>query len=221
MEITLLVDWFTYDWRKMRKVFVILLVLVLVTFTTPVRADIAPPDQPPGANPVPGSEVTEVRMVAESVLIEVQAKSPADALGTARVTADFNMRNLGEKAETMAVRFPTGASDGRGGTPEISDMVVKVNGKSVTLRATTGEDPNYGGGSVPWVEFDVSFPAQQDVNISVSYTLEAVGEMPYIWFNYIFSTGAGWKGTIGSADLTARFPYEISELECDALQPGR
>lgn len=196
----------------MRKILIILVVLSIFSITVPARADIAPPNQPPGTNPEPGSTSTNVRMVAETVTIDVQSKSIGDALGNAKVTADFTMRNMGSSEEKMAVRFPIGASDGWGGMPQITDAQVLVNGKKVSLRSTTGEDPNYGGGEVPWVEFDVTFPPQKDVPIVVKYTLEAVGEMPYIWFNYIFSTGAGWSGTIGSADLIVNFPYEINNL---------
>ena len=86
--------------------FLSLLIGVFLLFPTSARADIAPPDQPPGANPVPGSESTQVRMVAETVLLDVQASAPAGSLGRAAVTATFTMQNLGDSPETMAVRFP-------------------------------------------------------------------------------------------------------------------
>jgi hypothetical protein len=73
---------------------------------------------------------------------------------------------------------------------------------------------------VPWAEFDITFPPQQDVQVQVRYSLEAAGELPYIWFNYIFSTGAGWKDTIGSAELTVRFPYPVSELNYIPSNPA-
>jgi hypothetical protein len=59
-------------------------------------------------------------------------------------------------------------------------------------------------------KFDVIFPPQTDVIIKVQYILEAAGELPYIQFDYVFSTGAGWRGTIGSAELTVRFPYAVN-----------
>ncbi len=203
----------------MRKLLVVLLIIVLFVQVKPVQADIAPPNRPPGTNPQPGSETTSVRMVAETVTIDVQSRTSGKELGFASVSAEFTMRNLGDADETMAVRFPVGASDGWGGIPVITDTVVSVGGKNVALRSITGEDPNFGADEVPWVEFDVTFPSQADVQIVVKYTLQAVGELPYIWFNYIFSTGAGWNGTIGSADLVVNFPYEVNELNvlvCDA-----
>ena len=75
--------------------------------TNPVSADIAPPAPPVGSNLFPPVEPTNVRMVKEAVLIEIAADS-SNPNGTARVTADFQMRNLADTAETMQVRFPLG-----------------------------------------------------------------------------------------------------------------
>lgn len=188
------------------------LVCCLLAIPSEVRADIAPPAQPPGSNPVPGVEQTQVRMVSETVILEVLAETPRNSLGQAKVSATFIMRNLGANAEQMAVRFPVGASDGRGNTPVIKEMSISVDGKAVPTRAISGEDPNNGSDGVPWIEFDVNFKPGVDVHIQASYLLEAAGELPFIWFNYIFSTGAGWKGSIGSAVLFVRFPYEVSQL---------
>lgn len=187
-------------------------VFSLVAVPSSVAADIAPPAQPPGSNPQPGVETTQVRMTSETVILQVLPDAPQGSLGQARVSANFIMHNLGTQTEKMAVRFPTGVEYGRGDNPHITDMVVKVDGVTAVLRDTTGEDPYYGSGSVPWIEFDAAFPPDKDVIIKVSYTLEAGGEYPFDIFSYVFSTGAGWKGTIGSATLFVRFPYAVSEL---------
>lgn len=196
----------------MRVLLILFLVLAMLGMPVNARADVAPPDMPPGSNPEPGAETTLVQMVAETVSIDIQESAPRNSLGVAKVTATFTMRNLGDKEEQMAVRFPVGVSDMRSGDPRLADMTVKVNGISVALRNITGEDPYYDMGSVPWIEFDVIFPPQKDVLIQVNYTLEAGGETPFALFTYIFSTGAGWNGTIGSATLFVRFPYEVNEL---------
>jgi hypothetical protein len=150
-------------------------------------------------------------MAAETVLIDVQASAPAKSLGQAHVTVDFTMHNQGDQAESMAVRFPIGANDGFFNISQIKDLHVKVGGKAVAARNIKGEDPNGGSDQVPWVEFDVSFPPGQDVQIQVAYTLEASGEYPFVWFKYILSTGAGWKDTIGSVDLIVRLSYPASD----------
>ncbi len=188
------------------------LVLCLLALPSAVRADIAPPAQPPGSNPAPGTEQTQVRMVSETVILEVLGNTPSNSLGQARVSATFIMRNLGSAAEQMAVRFPAGASDGWGHMPEIKEMSISVAGKTVPTRIISGEDPGGLNGVVPWIEFDVNFEAGVDVPIQASYLLEAAGDLPFVWFNYVFSTGAGWKGTIGNAVLFVRFPYEVSQL---------
>jgi hypothetical protein len=64
----------------MKALSVLLLILTLLIFAKPARADVAPPAMPPGANLVPGVEVTQVRMLAEQVLIEVK-KDVSESLG--------------------------------------------------------------------------------------------------------------------------------------------
>lgn len=192
-----------------RRVLVVFIVIMLLLQAGTALADIAPPYQPPGSNLQPGSESTQVRMMAETVTIEV-GPGGGDSLGTAQVTADFTMLNLGGEAENLAVRFPISANDGRSNYPEIKNLQVKVNGNNVRTRRIEGEDPLYGGDMVPWAEFEVSFPPDEDVDVRVSYTLEGTGYAPFVSFQYILSTGAAWKDTIGSADLIVRLPYEAN-----------
>lgn len=210
----------------MKTALAILICFCLLAVPMPVHADIAPPAEPPGANPKPGNESTQVRMTSETILIEIledtsseslyvataTAGQEPDALGLARVTASFNMRNLGTLPESMAVRFPVGTDDGSGNMVELRDLKIAVDGMPAELREIMAEDPMGNVPQVPWVEFDVVFPVQTDVIIEVQYILEAAGELPYIQFDYVFSTGAGWKGTIGSAELTVRFPYKVNIL---------
>jgi tetratricopeptide (TPR) repeat protein len=194
----------------MRRSVLLSILIILFIFPSSAAADIAPPAQPPGSNVQPGSETTQVQMLAETVLIDVQAGAPSKSLGQAHVTASFTMHNRGDGSETMAVRFPVSASDGYFSYPTIKDLRVKVNDKTVPTRDVQGEDPYHSPNPVPWAEFDVSFPPGRDVPIQVAYTLEASGEYPFIWFKYILSTGAGWKDAIGKADLIVRLPYPAS-----------
>jgi hypothetical protein len=193
----------------MKSFFAVLLVLVIFALPKSVRADVAPPAQPPGANLEPGGETTQVRMIAEKVLIEVKPGN-GDSLGQAVVTADFTMRNLGDSTETMAVRFPISANDGFSSYPEIKNLQVQVDGRSVRTGRILGEDPYYGGDQVPWAEFQAKFPLGKDVKVRVTYQLEGTGYPPFASFNYILSTGAGWKDTIGSADVVVKLPYEAN-----------
>lgn len=172
-------------------------------------ADIAPPEQPPGGNPAPGVETTQVRMVDETVLIDVIPTTPEGSLGQAKVTVNFTMQNMGTESETLSVRFPlTSAYGTYYGNKEIANFKVKVNGESVpTHKIDSDFSGSYAG---PWSEFTVTFPPGEDVVVEVSYYVDGMGEYPFIALKYILETGAGWKGTIGSADVTVRFPYEVN-----------
>ena len=196
----------------MRKMALVIALLFILSAIAPARADAAPPAYPPGFNPAPGSEQTQVRMESESVRLNIREADGGEEMGFADVQALFNMKNLGSTDERMAVRFPAAVGNGWFGVTPVQDISVKVNGTPSNTRRISGEDPNGFEKAVDWVEFDVLFPAGQPVKIEVAYTLEASGEMPYIWFQYIFSSGAGWKGTIGSADLIVNLPYQVDEL---------
>lgn len=192
----------------------ITLVLVLAVLAIPssVRADIAPPSHPPGSNPQPGGEGTSVRMMAETVLIEVLPNNATDRLGQARVTANFTMRNLGSDIESMGVRFPISSNNGFGEHPELKDLKVKVDGKTISTKRIMEEDPMWSSDPVPWAEFNVTFPPGQDVQIQVSYLLDGTGEYPFVAYFYVLHTGEGWNDTIGSADIIVRLPYEANSF---------
>jgi tetratricopeptide (TPR) repeat protein len=199
---------------KRSPLFLLLLLGVILLIPNQARADVAPPDQPPGANLVPGNEETQVRMMAETVLLDVQASAPAGSLGQASVTAQFTMQNLGASPETMAVRFPltfwNGLSDGFYNFPEITDLVVEVGGRVVPTNRVTTPNEIIDDQPIPWAAFEVIFPPGESIEIEVRYTAKAAGEYPHIAFRYVLETGAGWQGTIGSADLIVRLPYEAS-----------
>ena len=196
--------------RILKQFFLLTICLAIpLSLTNSARADVSPPGMPPGANLQPGEESTQVRMVSENVLIEVQEEAVGDILGIAHVTAAFTMLNLGEEAERLAVRFPLSTNDGFSRYPEIDDLAVAVNDLPVGTRRVTELDKyDY---PLPWAEFDVEFPPGEEVMIEVSYTLTGMGEYPYTSFAYLMETGAGWQGTIGSADLTVQLPYEANE----------
>ena len=139
------------------------------------------------------------------------------------------MRNLGQQAEQMQVRFPlSGFMQGKtpqdlecftvvGHTP-IQDFKVWVDGKPVSTTTTDQLGYNFGGGGekvkMPcWANFPVAFPVGQEVVLKVSYSIVANVPDPSagsVLFTYILRTGAGWKGTIGSARIIFRMPYDIT-----------
>lgn len=196
--------------KRILQVVVFLCFVLAVSAPDSARADVAPPGRPPGSNPEPGAELTQVRMVAETVVLDVLANTPQGSFAQAKVAADFTMRNLGTASESMGVRFPLGSNNGFGEVTEIKNVSVEVDGRPVVTRRIVQDDPVWGGDPVPWAEFDVTFPPNQDVNIRVLYLLDGTGEYPFVSFSYIFHTGAGWKDSIGSADLIVRLPYEAT-----------
>ena len=156
-------------------------------------------------------------MSAETVVIDVRPGTSDKGMGYARVTADFTMHNTGTVEERMAARFPLGNIDGYE-PKEIHDLQVKVNGVPVAMRRIMGEDPVGTPGNIPWAAFDIAFPAGKDVPVRVQYTLEPSGDYPIIWYGYILSTGAGWKDSIGSADIIVQLPYPAN-IE-NVIMPG-
>ena len=198
------------------------LVILLSTFTViEVHADVAPPDQPTGANLVPGKETTNVSMISEEVVIEVQPDLLPDSQDVwgvsdwAKVTASFQMKNTGMKIEKMDVRFPlmipSGSGDGFGNQPELVAFRVEVDGMSLDYKETTTENPSdYDQTLLKWAAFPVSFAPDKITNIDVTYEVKATGYSPFAEFGYILETGAGWKDTIGEGTIIVRLPYEAS-----------
>jgi len=179
----------------------------LVLVFAPARADVAPPESPPGVIISPGSQTTQVRMLSEVVTLTLI--SSGDQIGKARTLATFLMRNQGSAEESMAVRFPLTFGDALYYTnlyPEISDFKVQVGGRSVPTTRTTTADAN-SKSNIPWANFPVKFPVGEDVKITVTYTAQGFGYEPFLQFRYILETGAGWQGSIGSGDIIVRLPY--------------
>jgi tetratricopeptide (TPR) repeat protein len=207
---------------RQKKRFILLLLLSLTILLTGLtgrvaHADIAPPDFPTGANPIPETDSTQVRMLAETVTIELlSSASPYAPVSPAmaQTTAVFRMQNMSSVAESMLVRFPL-TYWGRHGDPyeaglEIRNLAVKVDGKSVAFERVMAPGEYYEA-DIPWAAFNVNFQPAQPVEISVSYQSDATGELTYAVFRYTLATGAGWKDTIGSVDIIVRLPYPASE----------
>jgi hypothetical protein len=171
----------------------------------PVSADVAPPQQPPGANLSPANEFTQVRMIEETVVLDVLPETDLTQMGQARVWAEFIMKNLGSESESLLVRFPLSVNDGFFNYPQIEDFRVYVNNQAVVTSPL--QMPGEHGDTIQWVHFEVIFPPQEIVEIEVDYTLQGTGEYPFVAYQYLLETGAGWKDTIGSADITVKLPY--------------
>ncbi|MDH5607272.1 MAG: hypothetical protein OEY93_10320 [Anaerolineae bacterium] len=215
----------------------LLIIYLSAGFISPVLADAAPPPPPAGSDLYPSIENTNVRMVSERVLIDVIANDD-NPYGEAKVTAQFFMRNLGDTEEFMHARFPMNSAEyllewemenrseycGEiSPYPQIEEIKIWVDGVVADARITTKYVEDYNKSSIEnktvykqincWAYFDVLFPPQQDVEIKVSYTAYGYKPEPQSGqteFAYVIGTGAGWKDTIGKADIIARLPYDVS-----------
>lgn len=184
--------------------------LFIYLITNKARADVAPPEAPPGVVILPGNELTQVRMISEVVVLTLDSVNLAPK---ARTTADFLMENQGSSDETMNVRFPLIYGEAlyyENIYPEIKDFAVKIDGQNVQTHRITSKSEG-SDRVIPWASFQVTFPVGKTVKISAVYTAYGFGYEPFLTFRYILETGAGWKGTIGSGDIIVNLPYEANE----------
>lgn len=203
---------------------VVFIVLAACLFSAEIiYADIAPPLQPPGANPSPaGFAETDIVMAYESVTIYVEESgrlyysSPVADTVNGHVTATFMMENPSSRNRTLDVVFPIsnieGYGDGRFGDPEVQNFNVSVNDTSLKWDLVTTTNP-HGEDEQPirWAQFKVEFSSEELTYIDVSYDVQSTGYFPIAAFSYILETGTGWAGPIGEVHLTLVLPYEASE----------
>ena len=217
-------------------------VFVLMALLAPslVHADIAPPQPPLGSGIFPGQETTQVRMQAETVLIDLPSASTYDNWQAA-VTAVFTMRNLGGSAESMTVRFPMFMTEEYRGVeegcptrdtnyPAIQNFRALAADVPLTVNIVEAAMDLYQNGVTTtvkkpcWAEFQVTFPAGQDLKVEVRYQIQGQlyghGTSNYLGFPYILTTGQGWQGTIGSADIRVRLPYPPDGLNLLEISEG-
>jgi hypothetical protein len=198
-----------------RKMFLVSVILLTVMVVRSAHADMAPPYQAPGSNISPEGQ-TQVQMVKETVVVDAQYLHLSSG-GRVRVSADFTMRNRGTVDEHMQARFPLenpdGSGDYYGNHPQVEKFTVKVNGKSVPT--TTIDAPSLPGDPlIKWAAFDMAFPVDQEVLVSVAYLIAPTADdgSPITRIHYILETGAGWYGSIGTADIILRLPYVADQF---------
>lgn len=188
-----------------------------------IHADIAPPLQPPGANPGPADFTeTDIQMSFESVTITVEetgrlyyGTKDAETVN-AHVVATFAMDNPHTDEVPMDVIFPMtnihGYGDGRMAYPKIQNFNVSANDKQLLWEVVTTPNPQ-GENEEPimWAKFKVKFLTGELTFIDISYDVQSTGYLPIASFSYVLETGAGWAGPIGEVYLTLVLPYEATE----------
>lgn len=213
------------------------------------RADVGvQPVLPVGSNLKPEKK-TPIQMVSEVVTMRVRQATEADNdlvelnpqaygyenhpvwfPGIAEVEADFRMKNPTNKAVKLLVWFPLASALEKSWSlnsdetvPRLVSFNVKVEGKPVGI--TVSELPNPKGKDkpvLPWASFPVTFPPNQNTLIQVSYMLplQPIPKQTAMLLNYVFQTGAGWDGKIGSAELILNLPYPASHETLAHLPEG-
>jgi hypothetical protein len=226
------------------------LMMMGVLLVIPGRADVGVRPLLPGGSSLQPDTETPVQMKAEKVVMTVRAATEADnaviqlnpqAYGlqtqtawftaVADVLADFTMLNPIGEAVNMTAWFPL-ASALENVTwelnpdeipPRIENFNVTVDGKPVAH--TVSELPNPKGADrppLPWASFPVTFPAGEETEIQVRYTvpLQPAVKGSELALYYIFQTGAGWAGPIGEAELVVNLPYPASDATLAVASHG-
>ena len=198
----------------------LLLAFLLLLPSGRARADAAPPMNPPGGDVGPEGG-TQVQMTAEQVTIDFRQSTD----DSAAVSAWFLFHNTGDADEHLKVRFPLNGDPRRDqvtggeGYPLIDDLVARVGGQTLATATVEDDDPNaeqffLGGSAVLfWAVFDMDFPAGKDVKLTITYTLHPTELANFADVYYLLSTGAGWMGPIGNADIVVLFPYVLNEYD--------
>jgi len=148
--------------------------------------------------------------------------SPGMYPAMADVIADFTMVNPTSEAVNMTAWFPMASAleteewnlNPGEVVPSIQRFQVIIEGKP--LEFNISELPNPKGEDkppLPWASFPVTFPAGKETHVQISYVVPAWWSYEGLAMNlyYIFQTGAGWAGSIGTAELVLNLPYPASQ----------
>jgi hypothetical protein len=219
--------------KLMQRIIMVLLPLLLLFPTSLAYADMAPPPAPllTGLEPFEYQD-THVQMVYERVELEVQDdQDSANGYSGSQVLvkASFVMRNRGKASESMQSIFPLESLSycitnyAAGNSPSYTyygidedSFEIQVNGSTVPTRVVTTPHPYHDTSpdtctEMHWIGFDVSFPVDTDVVVTVSYSMQSQTADAMQNIDYVLETGAGWYGPIERAYVVAKFPYTVSK----------
>jgi hypothetical protein len=217
---------------------------------SPVSADVGVQPILPGGSSIRPEEPTPIRMASEVVVMNIRPAAEADNTlikippktyglqshpvwfpAVAEVEADFMMENPTGSAVSMAAWFPLASAlenvdwnlNPNETVSRIESFDVNVDGNPVGYAVV--ELPNPKGADkplLPWASFEVTFPAEMDTIIHVSYSLPLQPSVKGVEMAlyYIFQTGAGWAGPIGKAELVLNLPYPASAETLAGMPSG-
>ncbi|HZY36778.1 MAG TPA: hypothetical protein VFE53_09030 [Mucilaginibacter sp.] len=199
-------------------------------------ADIAP--DPTIAKGIIPTHPVNIQMVSEIVNAKL-------TLDSSYVTCTFYMHNLGKQSD-LEVGFPVmnyymWAND-QVSPIDQNKFEVMINGKAINKKDTYIPDSlkkmlteknqynkydqhmydalrNYDNLKRPWYLWKMHFRANEYLTIIVKYVLPNGFTKSNMYFNYLLSTGAGWKGVIQDAKVMVDFgsipPDQVLKISPD------
>lgn len=170
----------------MKKIVISVLIILLGLYT---KADIAP--NPIRAKGITVFHPTDIRMIYEKVTVDL-------TLDSSFVHCYFRMHNEG-KATEILIGYPNMSNYSNNNTQDlkIAPLTVFENGRKLN------DLLNNENSGRTWYLWETKFERNETKEIIVTYSLPhgTVKGNLYYNFNYLLSTGAGWKGKVGYAEI--------------------
>jgi hypothetical protein len=176
----------------MKKIFISILVIL---YAIKIKADIAP--NPIQAKGISVKYPTEIKMTYEKVTVYL-------TLDSSFVHCYFKLHNEG-KAEKIEIGYPyMNTSPYTLPNSTFAPINVYQNGKridDIKMFETDSRSPKTNINS--WYLWNTYFDENETIVIKVSYSLPhgIVKNDLYYKFDYLLSTGSGWKGKIDTAEI--------------------
>lgn len=176
----------------MKKIY---LLIVVICINAEIKADIAP--NPIQARGISAKFPTEVKMTYEKVTVSL-------TLDSSFVHCYFKLHNEG-KAEKVQIGYPCMNT-----TPftlknsSVAPINVYKNGKRIEdINTLTSDSKNLKSKINTWYLWNTFFEENETMVIELSYSLPhgIVKNDLYYKFDYLLSTGSGWKGNIDTAEI--------------------
>lgn len=171
------------------------IIIIFICFNIASQADIAP--NPIQARGISSRLPTEVKMTYEKVTVVL-------TLDSSFVHCYFRLHNEG-KAEKIQIGYPCmNTSPYTLQNSSVAPINVFKNGKRIeTINMTISDPKGLSTDKKSWYLWDTYFEKNETMVIEIDYSLPhgIVKSDLYYKFDYLLSTGSGWKGSIDTAEI--------------------
>ncbi len=179
-----------------------ILVFSIVSISLHILADIAP--YPIEAKGISATKATEIKMVYERVYIDLTIEN-------SYVSCYFKLHNTG-KATTIEIGYPNmDVYSYKLGGYSFNAIEIKESGKIIeNIRLYKPDSGTSSNNDKPWYIWNTDFKENETKIIEVKYSLPHgnVRDNPYYTFDYLLSTGAGWKDKIDTAEIIVNLNFD-------------